>query len=164
MYHKTDIRVEMIDLATNENVTRTIDISNFHVIDYDAPAGMEGDKIERDSEKQKELLERWINERANEQHETFLQLKSWTILEKHYVNQHTQPTHRRYKMLSKKVDIIQDELRKSGFATMRYYDGCAAYLKKRHIEKNDILNIDFPFEIKLNRLAVNKKWGVLVTA
>lgn len=73
------ITVNMIDGFTGKPVTREIDISNFSVNDCSAPAGWECDKIEDDKEKQRALLERWINERANDQHDTFLELVSWSV-------------------------------------------------------------------------------------
>ena len=75
------ITVNMIDLLTDnqDEVVRTIDISNIQVPNYDAPIGWECDKIETDKEKQIKLIEKWIDDRANNQHETILELVSFTI-------------------------------------------------------------------------------------
>ena len=76
-----NITVKMKDLLTEneEIITRVIDISNFQVPDYSAPCGWECDRIEDRPEKQRELLERWIDDRASAQHETILELVSWSI-------------------------------------------------------------------------------------
>ena len=75
----TTITANMIDLFTNAPVTRSIDISNFLVINYETPDGWEGNKIEDDKEKQRAILESWIEDRANDQHDTFLELTSWAV-------------------------------------------------------------------------------------
>ena len=73
------ITVNMKDLFTNKPVTRNIDISNFSVINYDAPAGWECNKIEDNKDKQRAILENWIEDRANDQHDTWLELVSWSV-------------------------------------------------------------------------------------
>lgn len=74
------VTVVMIDLfsTTQEEVVRTIDISNICVVDSSANLDWECNVIAT-KEKQAKLLEQWIRDRANEQHNTLLELKSWTI-------------------------------------------------------------------------------------
>ncbi len=64
------IKVEMKDLFTGEVVSRDIDGSNFS-IHYNG--GMPS------TEKQRQILLNWIEERANQQHDTYLELVSWSI-------------------------------------------------------------------------------------
>ena len=65
-----NVTVTMKDAFTGEAVERTIDKTN--------AMNMKDDGFFMGTEQeQKENLEDWINERANEQHETFLDLVSW---------------------------------------------------------------------------------------
>ena len=73
------ITVNMTDAFTNEPVVRNIDISNFRVNDCSAPDGWECYKIEAREDKQRAILEGWIEDRANDQHDTFLNLVSWSV-------------------------------------------------------------------------------------
>ncbi len=73
------IEVTMKDFWTNESVVRNIDISNFCVNDDAAPLNWERQTITTDENKQRELLNQWIDTRANEQHETSLVLIDWAI-------------------------------------------------------------------------------------
>lgn len=65
------IELKMKDLLNDTTVTRQIDLSN--IFTGHKPATKEN---------QTDLLNRWISERGNNQHETILELKSWEILEK----------------------------------------------------------------------------------
>jgi len=65
-----NVTVKMKDAFTGEAVERTIDKTN--------AMNMQDDGFFMGTEsEQKVNLEDWINERANEQHETFLDLVSW---------------------------------------------------------------------------------------
>ena len=70
------ITVKMKDLLSNENniVERTICISNIMTSCNDWNCN----KLSTE-EKQKEQLNSWIESRANQQHETILELISWEI-------------------------------------------------------------------------------------
>ncbi len=64
------VTLTMIDIFTEETITRTIDATN----------AMSNGSISWElgnEENQKVCLERWINERGNDQHETILNLVSW---------------------------------------------------------------------------------------
>ena len=64
------VTLTMIDIFTEETITRTIDATN----------AMSSGSISWElgsEENQKVCLERWINERGNDQHETILNLISW---------------------------------------------------------------------------------------
>lgn len=76
----TAIKVKMIDLFTGELVERTIDISNFSVPDYTAPDGWECNVIATNKEQQVKLLNSWIEQRANPQHDTVLSLESFEVI------------------------------------------------------------------------------------
>ena len=78
-YDMNTITVHMIDTANGQKVERRIDISNLSVPDYSASPGWECNKIETNPAKQRQMLEAWINQRANEQHATILQLEGWEI-------------------------------------------------------------------------------------
>lgn len=65
------IELKMNDLLNDKIVTRQIDLSN--IFTGHKPATKEN---------QTELLNRWINERGNDQHETILELDSWEIVNK----------------------------------------------------------------------------------
>ena len=65
------LQLELKDLLNNTFVSRQIDLSN--IFTGHKPATKEN---------QTDLLNRWIKERGNDQHETILELKSWEILEK----------------------------------------------------------------------------------
>jgi hypothetical protein len=69
------VKVTMIDLLSENQavVERTIDISNISISDGTCRQIGSFDR-------QKKLLEDWIKERANHQHETLLKLKSWKII------------------------------------------------------------------------------------
>ena len=65
-----NVIVKMKDAFTGESVERTIDKTN--------AMNMRDDGFSMGTvAEQKENLEEWINDRANEQHETFLDLVSW---------------------------------------------------------------------------------------
>lgn len=76
------IKVVMRDLLSEneELIERFIDISNFSIPNYKAQLNFEHNIITEDENKQKEILENWISERANDQHETLLELVSWEIV------------------------------------------------------------------------------------
>ena len=71
MSNECEVTVEMRDEFTGKTVTRVIDGSNLMVHDGDTSY------IPRNPETQSELLKQWIQERANEQHETIFSLVSW---------------------------------------------------------------------------------------
>lgn len=66
------VTVNMKDAFTGKAVTREIDITS--IMNCRNDGFFLGTELE-----QKENLECWIEERANEQHETFLDLVSWEI-------------------------------------------------------------------------------------
>jgi len=66
------VYLEMTDKLTGKKVSRAIDISN--IIDWNTQKPVETES------KQMELLECWINERGNKQHNTLLKLDSWLII------------------------------------------------------------------------------------
>lgn len=63
------IYVEMFDELNEETTERVIDITNFTLITGVIPS----------LETQKEILLTWINERANQQHDSILTLIGWSI-------------------------------------------------------------------------------------
>ena len=67
------INVVMLDTLNNKKVTRVIDISNLY---FDNGTCWE---VERNVETQKAMLNEWIEDRANGQHETILELIEFTI-------------------------------------------------------------------------------------
>ena len=67
----TTIHLTMTDDLTGSKVLRSIDISNLINWNTQMVVKTEG--------KQREMLEEWINERGNEQHDTLLTLNSWLI-------------------------------------------------------------------------------------
>ncbi len=60
----------MIDTKTGKEIKRDIDISNLY---FDNGTCLE---IERNADNQHAMLNEWINERGNEQHDTTLKLIS----------------------------------------------------------------------------------------
>ena len=60
-----NVTLKMIDLLTEEEVVRTIDVSN----------AFTGEDLKEDNVRKN--LEEWIENRGNDQHETFLELVSW---------------------------------------------------------------------------------------
>lgn len=67
-----NVHLTMTDELTGKTVERTIDISN----------AMSNGSVcweLRGEAEQRANLERWIDERGNEQHDTILSLDSWTI-------------------------------------------------------------------------------------
>ncbi len=66
------VTLEMHDEMTGENVTRTIDATNAY------SNGSECWELRGENE-QRANLENWIDERANEQHNTILTLISWSF-------------------------------------------------------------------------------------
>ncbi len=68
------IKVIMKDTLNNDKeITRDIDISNFYI------NGGSSWVVSSDVERQRKMLLDWIEERANEQHNTLLELKAWYI-------------------------------------------------------------------------------------
>lgn len=67
------ITVNMQDLWTGKTVTREIDISVIYV------NGAECWEVAQSQEKREELINEWIKDRANDQHETELELIDFTI-------------------------------------------------------------------------------------
>ncbi len=63
------VTLTMIDECTEQEVERTIDITN----------AMETCSELKGVESQRKNLNNWINERGNSQHETILTLVSWTF-------------------------------------------------------------------------------------
>ena len=70
------IKVYLFDTLKKKHLQREIDVSNFYVIDY----VNECLKFENRMPKQEIILNDWINERGNEQHDTILMLVNWEIL------------------------------------------------------------------------------------
>lgn len=67
------ITVNMQDLWTGKPVTREIDISVIYV------NGAECWEVAKSQEKREQLINEWIKDRANAQHETELELISFEI-------------------------------------------------------------------------------------
>lgn len=68
----TTVTLNMIDDLTNKEVSRTLDITTaMKTCDECMELG--------DTESQREELERWIKDRGNKQHDTFLTLTDWVI-------------------------------------------------------------------------------------
>ena len=67
-----NVTVKMTDAFTGEAVERTIDKTNAMNMKVKVDGFFMGTEQE-----QRVNLEEWINDRANEQHETFLDLVSW---------------------------------------------------------------------------------------
>ena len=74
----TTVTLKMWDELNEVNIERTIDGSNMLVNDLTADAGWESHVIGTDKQVENNL-NAWILERGNEQHNTYLTLKSWTI-------------------------------------------------------------------------------------
>ena len=72
------VTLRMYDEFKEVEVTRTIDGSNLMVNDASAPAGWESN-IMGDDEQIRQSLNKWIAERGNQQHNTILTLKDWTV-------------------------------------------------------------------------------------
>ena len=69
----TDLNLILTDELTNKEVTRTIDITNIMVASNGAM------EVARDEDTRRSLINDWICERGNLQHETILTLKSYSI-------------------------------------------------------------------------------------
>ena len=67
------LKIEMMDTATNQKVSRTVD--NSVGLTSKADAMYRGTK-----EQQKTAINIWIHERANHQHDTILKLVSWEFV------------------------------------------------------------------------------------
>ena len=74
----TTVTLKMYDEFNEVNVERTIDGSNLLVNDDTAEWGWESHVVGT-SEQIERNLNNWIKERGNQQHDTLLTLKSWTI-------------------------------------------------------------------------------------
>ncbi len=73
----TRVNLIMTDILENKEVLRTIDVSNILVSD-NSILDFECNKIGNESQILKSI-NNWIIERGNKQHETILELKSYTI-------------------------------------------------------------------------------------
>tara|TARA_R110000765_G_scaffold292026_4_gene387659 strand:+ start:1727 stop:1951 length:225 start_codon:yes stop_codon:yes gene_type:complete len=69
-----EVNITMKDASNGKTVSRTIDGSNLMVHNG------ETSHIASCPEIQRTLLQQWINERANEQHGTMLELVSWFLV------------------------------------------------------------------------------------
>lgn len=69
----TDMTINMTDTLTGKEITRTVDISVIHI---DNGTCWE---VAKGEERQRGLIKEWIEELANDQHDTILDLNSWTI-------------------------------------------------------------------------------------
>jgi hypothetical protein len=69
----------MKDFWTGKQIERTIDSIIFSVNDESAGLDSECNTIETNEEKQTAIINQWIKERANSQHETYLELVSFEI-------------------------------------------------------------------------------------
>ena len=67
------VTLKMNDLYTGKTITREMDISVLFV------NGLDCWEVAQGKEKQKELLENWISDRGNQQHDTELELIDWVI-------------------------------------------------------------------------------------
>lgn len=74
----TTVTLKMYDEFNEKEVVRTIDGSNIMVNNTKAPLDFEH-HIKGTNEQIENNLNKWISERGNEQHDTLLTLKSWTI-------------------------------------------------------------------------------------
>ena len=74
------VTVTMIDELTEnqEQVVREICISNI-CVSADAPLNWEHNTVETNDSKIRKMLNNWISERANKQHNTILSLVSYKI-------------------------------------------------------------------------------------
>lgn len=72
------VTLKMWDELNEVNLERTIDGSNLLVNNSNADFGWESHTVGTDKQIE-DNLNVWINERGNEQHDTILKLKSWTI-------------------------------------------------------------------------------------
>lgn len=72
MARLNDVRVTMKDEFTGETVVRDIDKSNIYIASGEC-------NVLAKPETQRRLIELWITERANEQHNTLLTLISWEL-------------------------------------------------------------------------------------
>jgi len=68
-----NVKLNMTDEITGKKVERIIDKTNAMKSGSDA-------WILGDEKSQRERLERWINERGNDQHETILTLNNWEFV------------------------------------------------------------------------------------
>lgn len=68
----TTVTLKMNDLLNETTIERTIDATNAY------SNGSITWELKGENE-QRENLERWINERGNDQHETILELTSWSF-------------------------------------------------------------------------------------
>lgn len=73
----TRVNLIMVDILESKEVLRTIDISNVLVAD-NSVLDFECNKIGNEKQILKGI-NNWISERGNKQHETILELKSYTI-------------------------------------------------------------------------------------
>lgn len=74
----TTVTLTMFDELNEINVERTIDGSNLIVNNTSAPMGWESHKI-GSKDQITENLNKWIDERGNQQHNTVLTLISWSV-------------------------------------------------------------------------------------
>ena len=75
-YKMETIKLYLFDTTNKKHLHREIDVSNFYVIDY----ANECLKFENRMNEQEIILNDWINDRGNEQHDTILTLVNWEIL------------------------------------------------------------------------------------
>lgn len=81
--NEKQVKVTMTDFFADDKsevIERVIDISIFYVPDTSAAKGWECDILTTDKDVQRDLLNLWIRNRANSQHETSLVLKGWEII------------------------------------------------------------------------------------
>ena len=69
---QTSVTLQMKDLLNDTTIERTIDITNAY--SNGSVCWELGSRLE-----QADNLNRWINERGNDQHETILELVSWSF-------------------------------------------------------------------------------------
>jgi len=69
----TNVTLNMTDLFTEKEIIRTVDIS---VIQFDNGTCWE---VAKGEGRQRGLINEWIEDRANDQHDTILTLNSWVI-------------------------------------------------------------------------------------
>jgi hypothetical protein len=76
----TTVIVNMTDLFTGKIVTRQICVSNITIPDYSAALNSECSVIPKHDAIIRNKLNEWILNRANQQHNTLLELESYRIV------------------------------------------------------------------------------------
>jgi hypothetical protein len=80
-YRDKEILITMHCPVKGHKVARLVSMNMFSIPDYNADEGWECNIITKDEDKRVELIKRWIDERANEQHESNLEFVKYEIVE-----------------------------------------------------------------------------------